>query len=155
MMVALQKQPQLWVISLQRALMVLTPPWHCFLQRMLLALRHASLPDLHKCLNTSILPVVIHPAGCNGALTTGTTSALLRGCCYVLVSRRYGKFGYGFGRGSFNISREQYAAAVAAVWGAALSSIAADFDRLPPVEPMTLIIQQYNSPGGSCCCCCC
>jgi hypothetical protein len=73
----------------------------------------------------------------------------------VLVSCRYGKFGYGFGRGSFNISREQYAAAVAAVWGAALSSIAADFDRLPPVEPMTLIIRQYNSPGGSCCCCCC
>eukprot|EP00775_Hariotina_reticulata_P006176 gene6176-6414_t len=60
----------------------------------------------------------------------------------------YGKFGYGFGRGSFNISREQYAAAVAAVWGASLASIAADFARLGPLEPMGQIIQQYSSPGS-------
>jgi len=59
---------------------------------------------------------------------------------------RYGKFGYAFGRGSYNISREQYAAAVARVGGAALTAIAADFSWLAG-EPMERLLQQYTSRG--------
>lgn len=62
-------------------------------------------------------------------------------------THRYGKFGYAFGRGSYNISREQYAAAVAHVGGAALKALEADFAWLPD-EPMKELLQHYTSRGG-------
>jgi hypothetical protein len=61
--------------------------------------------------------------------------------------RRYGKFGYGFGRGSYNISAQQYADAVAAVVSAPLASIAADFGALLRQEPMPALLQHYSAAG--------
>lgn len=54
--------------------------------------------------------------------------------------------GYAFGRGSYNISREQYEAAVARVTSAPLASIAQDFAWIPG-EPMGQLLQHYTSRG--------
>jgi hypothetical protein len=61
--------------------------------------------------------------------------------------RRYGKIGYGFGRGSYNISAQQYADAVAAVVSAPLASIAADFGALLRQEPIAALLQHYSAAG--------
>jgi hypothetical protein len=63
------------------------------------------------------------------------------------VLHRYGKLGYVFGRGSYNISSQQYAAAVAHVGSAPLDAIAADFSWLMG-EPMQQLLQQYRNRGG-------
>jgi hypothetical protein len=61
--------------------------------------------------------------------------------------RRYGKFGYGFGRGSYNITAQQYADAVAAVVSAPLAAISADFAALLRQEPMAALLQHYSTAG--------
>lgn len=66
---------------------------------------------------------------------------------HIANNNRYGKMGYAFGRGSYNISQQQYAAAVARVRGAPLDSIAADFGWLQG-EPMAQLLQHYTSRGG-------
>lgn len=67
-------------------------------------------------------------------------------CVCIFVCCRYGKLGYAFGRGSYNISREQYAAAVAHVGSAPLDAIASDFAWLQG-EPMQQLLQQYAGRG--------
>lgn len=62
--------------------------------------------------------------------------------------------GYGFGRGSFNISPAQYAAAVTRVQNAPLSAITADFEAVKQfgraVDGTLLeILQHYTSRGTS------
>jgi hypothetical protein len=68
---------------------------------------------------------------------------------YSAALCRYGKFGYGFGRGSYNISAQQYADAVAAVVSAPLASIAADFAALLRQEPMPALLQHYSTAGAA------
>lgn len=64
-----------------------------------------------------------------------------------LCVRRYGKVGYAFGRGSYNISRQQYEAAVARVMSAPLAAIARDFAWMRG-EPMGRLLQHYTSRGA-------
>jgi hypothetical protein len=79
---------------------------------------------------------------------------LTNACCAAAI-RRYGKIGYGFGRGSYNISAQQYADAVAAVVSAPLASIAADFGALLRQEPMAALLQHYSAAGERHCYDCC
>lgn len=60
--------------------------------------------------------------------------------------------GYKFGRGSFNIKPEQYAAAVAAVQSTPLSAIAADFQAVQGMGhcsdgTLQAILQHYTGRG--------
>jgi hypothetical protein len=54
--------------------------------------------------------------------------------------------GYAFGRGSYNISRQQYEAAVSRVGSAPLDTLSADFAWLAG-EPMQQLLRQYAGRG--------
>lgn len=79
-------------------------------------------------------------------------ASLKCGVPLLLVFCRYGKMGYGFGRGSYNITPQQYAAAVARVQNAPLSAIAADFAAVKQLGSsvhgtLLAILQHYTARG--------
>ncbi len=60
----------------------------------------------------------------------------------VVVMRRYGKWGYEFGRAPYNISREEYLTALNGVCNAVLADVVRDLQGVDPVR----LIFSMSSP---------